>query len=149
MEMAPHVEALVADLEAAAAVGDDATAEAARRLAAALRAAAGLRLLDALAEAVLELNGQLAAGRVEIRLAGRDPQLVFVEDQAPPVAADTGDAARITLRLPAGLKADIEAAAAREGASVNTWLVRAVTRGLGSGPKQRGPGRRVTGYGKS
>ncbi len=149
MEMAPHIEALVADLEAAAAVGDDAVAEAARRLAAALRASAGLRLLDALAEAVLELNGQLASGRVEVRLAGRDPQLVFVEDEAPPAAPDSGDAARITLRIPAGLKTDIEAAAAREGTSVNTWLVRAVTRGLGSGPVQRGPGRRVTGYGKS
>src|SRR5215468_2405622 len=117
MEMAPHVEALVADLDAVA-VGDDATAEAARRLAAALRASAGLRLLDALADAVLELNDRLPAGHVEVRLAGRDPQLVFVQQEAPPPAApETGDTARISLRLPAGLKSDIEAAAAREGVS--------------------------------
>jgi hypothetical protein len=148
MEMAPHVDALIADLDAVA-VGDDATAEATRRLAAALRASAGLRLLDALADAVLELNEQLPAGRVEVRLAGRDPQLVYVEHQAPaPHAPEAGDTARISLRLPAGLKTDIEAAAAREAVSVNAWLVRALSRSLVSGPV-RVTGGRLTGYGKS
>src|SRR5262245_9202531 len=128
MEMSPHVEALVADLDSVAS-GDEAYAEAASRLAAALRASAGLRLLDALADAVLELNTQLSGGHVEVRLAGRDPQLVFVSDESqepPPVAQETGDTARISLRLPASLKMEIEAAAAREGISVNAWLVRAL-----------------------
>src|SRR5580765_8971124 len=99
MEMSPHVDALVADLEAVAA-GDEEYADAARRLAAALRASAGLRLLDALADAVLELNTQLPGGHVEVRLAGRDPQLLFVSDESqepPPVVQETGDTARISL----------------------------------------------------
>src|ERR1044072_5310618 len=105
MEMSPHVEALVADLDAVAA-GDEAYADAARRL----------------APAVLELNTQITHGHVEVRLAGRDPQLVFVSDESqepPPVSQDTGDTARISLRLPAALKMEIEAAAGREGVSVN------------------------------
>ena len=147
--MAPHIEALVADLEAVAAVGDDATAEAARRLAGALRASAGMRLLDVLSEAALELNAQLPAGRVDVRLAGRDPELVYVEDAVQPTApADDGDAARITLRLSSSLKAEVEAAAAREGLSVNAWLVRALARGVSSPPVRASRGR-LTGFGTS
>ena len=42
-----------------------------------------------------------------------------------------GDAsARISLRLPELLKADIDAAASRESISVNTWLVRAARTAL-------------------
>src|SRR5919204_558306 len=80
MQMASFVEALQSDLEEIAAVGDEATAAAAQRLAAALKASAGLRVLDALTEAALELNGQLPEGHVEVRLAGQDPSLVYVED---------------------------------------------------------------------
>ena len=50
MQMASFVEALQSDLEQIAAVGDDATSAAAQRLAAALKASAGLRLLDALSQ---------------------------------------------------------------------------------------------------
>jgi hypothetical protein len=152
MKLSPHVEALVSDLETVAASADEAVADAAARLAAALRASAGLRLLDALSEAVLELNSRLPSGRVEVRLDGRDPSLVFVEDvEEPQVAsAAAAAAARITLRLPEGLKAEAEAAAAREGVSVNTWLVRAVARAA-AGPAPRGTSSRgrLTGYGRS
>ena len=55
--------------------------------------------------------------------------------------------ARISLRLPEGLKASIDAAAAREGVSVNTWLVRALTRSLTGGTSR--PGKRLTGFAKS
>src|SRR2546421_1381589 len=123
MELAPHVEALVRDLNSIAAVGDDATSQAAARLAGALKASAGLRLLDTLSEAALELSGQLPGGHVEVRLAGQDPTLVYVEDE--PAATSAGDeelSVRITLRLPEGLKLAVEGAAARDGVSVNTWL---------------------------
>jgi HicB-like protein involved in pilus formation len=152
MKLSPHVEALVGDLEAVAAAGDDRVAEAASRLAAALRASAGLRLLDALSEAVLELNGRLASGRVEVRLEGRDPSLVLVEEAEEPqvASAAAAGAARITLRLPEALKAEAEAAAAREGVSVNTWLVRAVARAVsGPGPRGGSSRGRLTGYGRS
>jgi len=146
MQLSPHVEALLADVADIAAVGDDATAEAARRLSVALRSAAGFRLLDALTEATLELSAQLPSGHVEVRLAGQDPSLVYVEEAASAEpAAEEGLSARITLRLPEGLKAGIEASAAREGLSVNAWVVRALSRSTGA-TTRRGPGSRLTGF---
>jgi HicB family len=153
MELRRFVESLQADLEQIAAVGDDSVAEAARRLTAAVGASAGLRLLDALTEAALELTNQLPAGHVEIRLSGQDPTLVYVAEQpeepAPAGAAEDALVARISLRLPEALKSSVEAAASREGVSVNTWLVRAITRAVGSGGARRGPGHRLTGFGRS
>lgn len=148
MQIQPHVEALLADLGEIAAVGDEASAEAARRLSIALRSSVGLRFLDALTEATLELSAQLPSGHVEVRLAGQDPALVFVEDEAGagPAAADDALSARITLRLPDSLKSSIEDAAAREGLSVNAWLVRALARSVASSGRQRGPGSRLTGF---
>jgi hypothetical protein len=152
MEMAPHVEALQNDLAEIAAVGDDATAQAAQRLSAALRSSVGLRILDALAEAALELSAQLPSGHVEVRLSGQDPQLVYVEEEgaAPASTADEGVTARITLRLPESLKATIELVAGREGVSINTWLIRALARAVSAPPSRpRRSGNRLTGYGRS
>jgi hypothetical protein len=151
MQVTPHVEALKADLAAIAGVGDDAVAAAAQRLSQALTASLGLRLLDVLQEAALEVSEQVPSGHVEVRLAGQEPLLVYVEDEAaetgPPPQTDDGAAARITLRLAESLKAAVEAEAAREGLSVNAWLVRALTRAV-SGPAPR-VGSRLTGFGKS
>jgi len=154
VELRQFVEGLQADLEGIAAVGDDDVAEAARRLSAAVRASAGLRLLDALGEAALELTNQLPSGHVEVRVSGQDPTLVYVAEEAeeaPPTAAGEVElVARISLRLPEALKAAVEAAAAREGVSVNTWLVRSLTRLVSSGGGgRRGPGNRLTGFGRS
>lgn len=150
MQLDTYIEALQADLAEIAAVGDDATAEVARRLTAALRSALGLRLLDALGEAALELSEQLPAGHVEVRMAGQEPAFVYIEEEheAAPGPED-GLTARISLRLPEGLKAAIEAAAAREGVSVNAWLVRALARSVGTVTSARGPGSRLTGYARS
>ena len=43
-----------------------------------------LRLIDLLSEVALALNAQLDDGHVEVRLAGRDPELVFVDEPAAP-----------------------------------------------------------------
>jgi HicB family len=149
MEMARFIESLEADLAAVAAVGDEQTRAVAERVLQAIRGSAGLRLLDALGEAALEISAQLPAGHVEVRLVGQDPALVYVgEEEAPPEpAAEDGLTARITLRLPESLKASIEAAAAREGVSVNSWLVRALSRGA-AGPVQRS-GKRLRGFAQS
>jgi hypothetical protein len=146
MEMARFIESLESDLAAVAAVGDEQTRAAAERVLQAIRGSAGLRLLEVLGEAALELNAQLPDGHVEVRLAGQDPALVYVgEEEAPPEpAADDGLTARITLRLPESLKQTIEAAAAREGISVNSWLVRALSRGA-VGPARRS-GKRLQGF---
>src|SRR5262249_17085854 len=157
MQPTPYVDALLADLESMAALGDEAVADAARRLSQTLRASAGLRLLDLLGEAALEVSGQLPSGHVEVRLVGQEPSLVYVDEEpsappppAPAPAGGGGDArARIPLRLSEALKATAEAAAAREGVSVNTWIVRALNRASSAPTTVRRSGRRLTGYAES
>ena len=153
METAGYVHAIQADLAAAAGLGDEATAEAGRRLSLAVESSLHLRLLDLLTEVAADLSVQLSSGRVDVRLAGREPQLVVVEDEpaeAPAApAGEDGETARITLRLPEGLKAHAEAAAAREGVSTNTWLVRAVARALEPRTTRIRTGNRLQGYAQS
>jgi|SRR5437870_6823766 hypothetical protein len=151
MQLQRYVDALKADLTAVAELGDDATAQAASRLVVSLQASIGLRLLDALSEAALELTDRLPSGHVEVRLAGQDPELVFVGDEpeaAPAAAAEDGHTARISLRLPETLKTAVESAAAREGVSVNTWIVRALTRSTTSGTTVQS-GNRLQGWARS
>jgi uncharacterized protein (DUF1778 family) len=150
MQTAPFVEALRREVAAAHASGDAATAAVVDRLAASLEASVHLWLLDAATQAADQLSAQLPEGHVEVRLAGRDPELLYVADPEPEPAAPGGAdeyAARITLRLPESLKAQVERWAAADGVSVNTWLVRAIARG--AAPTRRTPGRRLTGYGTS
>src|SRR5581483_7749228 len=133
MQIDGYVQALREDLARIAAVGDESTARAAELLSVALESAVGRRLLEALSEAALELNSQLDDGRVDIRFAGRDPELVYIRDDeaAPPVdQADEAFTARITLRLPESLKVRLDAAASVHGVSVNTCLVQALLRAL-------------------
>ena len=117
MQLAPLVHALQEDLAAAAALaGDEAAQEAGRRLAQALEPSLQLRLFDLLGEIALGLNAQVP-GRIEVRLSGREPELVYLEEEQAEPAAPSGDdalTARITLRLSEGLKAQVEVAAARE-----------------------------------
>jgi predicted DNA binding CopG/RHH family protein len=150
MQLQRFIEALKADLSAVAELGDETTADAAGRLIVTLQASVGLRLLDALSEAALELNEKLPAGHVEVRLTGQDPELVFVEEEAeaPVAAAEEGATARISLRLSDALKTAVEAAAAREGVSVNTWIVRALSRSATAGTAVQS-GNRLTGYARS
>ncbi len=149
METARFVAALERDLAAVAAVGDEATVAAAERLIQAIRGSAGMRLLETLGEAALEISAQLPEGHVEVRLAGSDPQLVYVggEQAEAPVAAEDGLTARITLRLSEHLKRELEAAATREGVSVNTWIVRALARAV-TQPARRSRNR-LTGFAES
>jgi hypothetical protein len=148
MELSNHIEALLGDITAVAAIGDDAVAEAAERLTQALRSSARLRLLDLLSEAALEVGSQLPSGHIEVRLAGQDPSLVYVDDQqdAEPAPAEDGLTVRITVRLPDAVKTAIDAAAAADGVSVNTWLVRELKRALHRGTAHKIVGSRLTGY---
>src|SRR6266568_8576580 len=149
MELSRLVNALKADLSAVADVGDETAADAANRLTVALQASIGLRFLDALSQAALELTAQLPDGRIEVRLSGQDAELVYVGEEPEPTAsaADEAHTARITLRLPEALKSALEQAAAAEGVSVNTWIVRALQRGS-AGPAIR-TSNRLKGYARS
>jgi len=150
MQIEGYVQALRDDLVRVAAVGDESTARAAELLAVALESSFGRRLQEALGEAALELSSQLDSGRVEVRIAGGDPELVLVrEDGAAAEPADEAFTARITLRLPESLKSRLEAAATREGVSVNTWLVHMLHHAAEPRGHSGGSRRRLTGYGRS
>jgi hypothetical protein len=151
MQIEGHVEAVREDLARIAAVGDESTARAADLLAVALEPALVRRFQEALAEAALELSTQLDRGRVEVRIAGGDPELVYIPDpDAEPVeSSEAAFDARITLRLPEGLKVRLEAAASAAGVSANTWLVQTLTRVLAPRPTGGGGRHRLTGYGRS
>ena len=153
MQMANHVKAIQADLAAAAALGDEAAAEAGRRLSEALESSLYVRLLDILTEAAVGLSGTLP-GHVEVRLAGREPELVFVADASGEVEPQPlpGDdtSARITLRLPESLKSSVETVAAGEGVSTNAWIVRALARALEPRPTRTvRTGNRIQGFAQS
>ena len=145
MDLSPYVDQLRRELLAAAEVGGDEARALAERLTAPLEASLRLALLSALSTAAEEITTQLAPGAVDVRLRGGDIGFVVtVPDppggdtderpapEQPAPDADEGATSRITLRLPENLKARVEDAAGSEGLSVNTWLLRAVTRALGS-----------------
>jgi hypothetical protein len=147
METAKFVEKLERDLASVAALGGDAVTDAAERLIQALRSSAGLRLMEALSEAALEISAQLPDGHVEVRLVGPDPQLVYVPAEpaeAPTVGPEDALTARITLRLPESLKRDLEVAAGQVGVSLNAWLVRALS--SSTAPPPRRTSNRLSGY---
>jgi hypothetical protein len=150
MQISVFIESLRHDLAAVAAVGDPQASETFQRIAGALESSLRLRLLEAVTAAAHELTSQLPNGRVEVRLAGADPSLVFVEDApapGPSVGGEEAFTARITLRLPDALKASVEVAASRDGLSVNAWIVQALSRSIDPRP-QRGP-KRLTGFARS
>jgi hypothetical protein len=150
MNVAAYVEALQQDLANVAGIGDEAVAEAARRIAAALESSLRLRLTDALGEAAAELTNQLPDGHVEVRVSAGEPELVYVPDPgAPPPSGLEDLSARITLRLPETLKAIVDAAAQEAGMSANTWLLQQITRSADPKRRNQPGGRRMTGYGQS
>jgi hypothetical protein len=135
MDLTPYLEALRADLTAAAAPGGPETARAADLLGHSLEASARLALLEALSDAAAEITTRLHDASVEVRLRGREADLVVSHTPAEPATPaadpspaflDGGDLTRLTLRMPESLKTHVEQTAAAEGISVNAWLVRAV-----------------------
>jgi hypothetical protein len=149
MNLTIVLEGLQDDLQGLAELGDERSAQVARRLGDALGSNLRLKLLDLLSQAALELSSKLPAGHVEVRLAGQEPEFVFV-DAPGSESAGAGEelSARISLRLPESLKTAVEKASAREGVSTNAWLVRAIARATESRPTHVG-GKRLSGYAQS
>lgn len=163
MDLTPYLETLRADLAAAAAPGGPETTRAAELLGHSLESSARLALLEALSDAAAEITTRLADATVEVRLRGREADLVVNQvapvppsDPPPPVpptpADGGGDLTRLTLRMPEALKTHIEQIAAAEGISVNAWLVRAVTQAASAPsfparpPSAGRPGKTLKGY---
>ncbi|MEU6299757.1 toxin-antitoxin system HicB family antitoxin [Streptomyces erythrochromogenes] len=170
MDLSPYVASLRHELAVAAEAGGEDARALAERLTAPLESAARLTLLTALSDAMGEVTRELAPGSVDVRLRGLEPEFVVTAppaeepfeaggfDEAPaalpavPLAPEGEDSstARINLRLPGHVKTRAEQAAAREGLSLNAWLVRAVSGALDTGggrpaetqAPRRGSGRR-------
>src|SRR5689334_13821596 len=150
MELTPHVNNLGREFATLAEAGGEESRALVERLTGPLESAIRMTLLDALSGAADEITRDLAPGSVELRLRGRDPNFVVTPPPAEPLGlaeadtaapadlvpdsdlliAEDGPAARINVRMPEQLKAAIEEAAAREGRSVNAWLVRAAAAAL-------------------
>jgi hypothetical protein len=167
MDLQPYVDAVRHELHAAASAGGPDSQELADRLSGPLESAIRLALLEALSAAAEEITGELAPRSVEVRLRGRDPEFIVSaplgetaadepHDVSGPVLFarpdDDGGTWRVTLRLPEGLRAAVEAAARRDGSSMNAWLVRAAA-AASNGAVHADPGRgartsshRVTGW---
>jgi len=148
MDITHHVDALADDLARAAEAGGEDVRLAAGRLASALEPAVRLTLMAALSEAAAEITAALGTAQVEVRLRGRDPELVVTGAAGAAGAADARDEAddfdegealaRVTLRIPEALKGRAEALAARRGQSLNTWLVAAARAAASNGDDDRG-----------
>jgi hypothetical protein len=164
MDLSDYVDALRRSLTTAAAAGTEQTQETARLLGDTIEPAVRLALTDALSAMAAEITAAWDGGLVDIRLRGRDPEVVIVpapdtepEQRAEDRASvddpeDDGSVARISLRLPESVKARAEAAAAAAGISLNAWLVRAVAAGLRepTDPPRSGRGpRRYSGFARS
>lgn len=139
MDLTPYVARLQRDLVVAARAGGPEASELAELVAGTLEPSARMLLLDAVVEAAAEVSERLAPGSVDVRMRGRDLDLVVspaVPDVAPaptpaPATVETDDdeaggTARLSLRLPERLKPRVEEAAEAAGMSVNAWLVRTV-----------------------
>jgi len=166
MELSEYIETLRREVAAVTRVAGDDVARAGQMIAEALDSSIRLTLLDVLSGAAAEITSRLEDTAVELRLSSGDPAFVVVrapQDVTPPPPPEpargegeeeTGTS-RVTLRLPDGLKARAEAAAALEGLSLNAWLVRAASRALdgrseaGPASSRRGPGQRITGFARS
>ncbi|APU13958.1 MULTISPECIES: toxin-antitoxin system HicB family antitoxin [Actinoalloteichus] len=152
MDLTPYVEQLRQDLTAATSTADEQTRRTAALLAASLQPAARLALMNALSDLAAEVTAALDDDVVDVRLAGRDVQVVVTrttpepaDDRAsappppppPPPPLDGGDISRITLRLFDELKSKAEKAASTQGVSLNSWVSQAVQGAL-HGHGQRG-----------
>ena len=140
MDLSTYVSNLGREFATLAEAGGEEPRALVERLTGSLESAIRMTLLDALSAAADEITRDLAPGSVELRLRGRDPNFVVTvppaetetekAPEADPVIAEDGPATRINVRMPEQLKSAIEEAAAREGRSVNAWLVRAAAAGL-------------------
>ena len=165
MELSPYVEGLRREISSLTRFASDDVVQVVDRLGEAIDSSVRLMLLDVLSSAAAEITTRLDDAVIDVRLSAGEPDFVIT---AVPAAHDTQSAgpgqdslsddagtARVTLRLSEALKTRVEAQAAADGLSVNSWLAHAAIsalEGSGSARGQRarsGIGQRITGYARS
>jgi hypothetical protein len=130
-----HLDGLLAELEGsvrsqiALAGGDPGVEAAANAVMGALRPALQQAAFSLAEQAALEVNAQLSDQRFDVVLAEGEPVLKVSEMEAAGTSsADQDLSARITVRIPESIKALVEDAAVGTGASVNQFVVDALSR---------------------
>jgi hypothetical protein len=146
MNLSPYLEGVRTGVQTAAALADENTQQVAYKLGTAVESATRLALISALSDAAGVISAELAPSSVELRMSGDDPEFVVTVSSpssepalllpgagsGEEVPADLGEPdedeplSRISLRLPASVKARVDEQATKDGISTNAWLVRAV-----------------------
>lgn len=152
MNLDHYVETVRTGVTNAAALADEQTQSLAARLGATIDSSTRLALIEALSDAAGVISADLAPGSVELRMTGNEPQFVVAVPQpsgeptmllpdeeprdetaeAPADSVEDEPVARISLRLPASVKARVDDLAGAAGISTNAWLVRAITSAIES-----------------
>jgi hypothetical protein len=145
MNLSPYLESVRTGVQNAASLADENTQQVAYKLGTAVESATRLALISALSDAAGVISAELAPSSVELRMSGEDPDFVVTvsspstepalllpDGSGQDVPADMGESdedeplSRISLRLPASVKARVDEQATKDGISTNAWLVRAV-----------------------
>ncbi|MDJ0960787.1 MAG: toxin-antitoxin system HicB family antitoxin [Acidimicrobiia bacterium] len=117
---------LNAQLELAAT--DPAVESAARALMLALDPAIKQAAFEIAQQAALEVDAQLPDASVEVTLRDGEPTLVVRQEEGDAARYRSDElAARLTVRLPEALKAELEAAADDVGDSVNAYVIKSLS----------------------
>lgn len=139
MDLQPYLNRIAGDLDRVTALADEQTRDVSRRLVVALEPGLRLAMTELLADASAELSSRLGGNVITVRVDGQEPILQVSETTppepvgppappAPPTAPDEAEdgTARVTVRLPEGLKRRAEDLAQQARRSLNTWIVDAV-----------------------
>lgn len=168
MDLNPYLASLRQALGHAAGTSTPEVQEATERIAQSLEPALRLTLMELASDVAAEVTSRLDGAVVEVRLRGGLAELV-VDQQAPteqlaaptppeppaptlPPEPEDASHTRVTLRLPESVKARVDDAAAADGVSINSWLVRAVQKSLATpgstaaGTSPTRSGRRMSGW---
>ena len=128
MNMSEHSDKLRESLLRAAAMGDDHTQQVAAKLVDAVEPALHLQSFSIAAELADEINRLSSSVHVDVVMTpeGATLRLITVEmpSEGPPLEEpDTDETVRITLRIPKGLKTQVDSLAQAAGKSLNSWIV--------------------------
>ena len=128
------ITSVISEIEAALATqlelagGDPAVEAASNALITALAPAVREAAVKLAEQAAMEVSAQLPDGTVEVTLRDGEPALVVRTEEDRPVTFRSDElGARLTVRLPEALKADLEEAAGTTGDSVNTYVIKTLS----------------------
>ena len=138
-----NTEAVLAKLEdqltrqARLASADPAVEPVVEAIAGSLRPALSQAVFELAEQAAAEIGAQLATGHVEVVLTDGEPTLRYRGEAAEQAFSVDDLEARMTVRLPANLKASLEEAADDVGDSMNSYVIKTLASGAARGRRGR------------